>query len=83
MAAMAEAFGTRPSELLGVGIGDPWAAFCFDEALFVRRRLWLADRQPDGRARFRPDGYEAPAKDALRVIPWGGDGPDPLKGNGS
>ncbi|HLB03868.1 MAG TPA: hypothetical protein VJK66_02515 [Gaiellaceae bacterium] len=73
---MAEAFGSRPSELLGVC--DPWAAFCLDEALFVRHRLALSD---DGEAgpRFRAGGFSPPSATDLRKIPWGGEGPDPLE----
>jgi hypothetical protein len=72
---MAETYGTRPSELLGVS--EPWAAFCLDEALFVRRALFLAEER--GERRFRPDGYDPPAKDELVGIPWGGSEPDPLR----
>lgn len=73
---MAETYGTRPSELLGVR--EPWDAFCLDQALFVRHRLWLNEQQ--GEKRFRPDGYGPPAEKDLVSIPWGGDGPDPLRG---
>lgn len=72
---MAEEYGTRPSELLG--IADPWAAFCVDEALFVRRRLWLQENEA-GSGRYRPDGYDPPDRRALTAIPWGGPGADPL-----
>jgi len=70
---MAEAYGTRPSELLA-----SWPAFCLDEALFVRHRIALADE--GGESRFRPDGYDPPDVKDRRKIPWGGDGPDPLGG---
>lgn len=70
---MAEMYGTRPSELLGVS--DPWLGFCLDEALFVRHRLHLNEKRAGA---FRPDGYGPPGRRDLTVIPWGGDGPDPL-----
>lgn len=72
---MARAYGTRPSELLDMA--DPWLAFCVDEALFVRHAVWVDEQRPGGRA-FRPDGYEPPDNRALRTIPWGGSGDDPL-----
>lgn len=73
---MAEAYGTRPSEILA-----SWPAFCLDEALFVRYRLWLAEQQPnEGRSRFRPEGYDPPDVTQRRQIPWSGEGPDPLEG---
>jgi hypothetical protein len=39
---MAQAYATRPSELLG--LDDPYVAFCLDEALYVR----VATERPDG-----------------------------------
>lgn len=39
---MAEAYGTRPSSLLG--LSDPWVAFCLDEALFLRLKQHERER---------------------------------------
>lgn len=41
-ALIAETFGARPSELLG--LSDPWEAYCFDEALLLR----LSDEHDSG-----------------------------------
>lgn len=41
---MAETYRTRPSALLA--IADPWAAYCLDEALYLRLRL--DDAQGEG-----------------------------------
>jgi len=56
-----------------------WPAFCLDEALFVRHRLWLNEQQGEGRS-YQPGGYDPPAKKELLDIPWGGSEPDPLRG---
>jgi hypothetical protein len=78
MAAMAEAYGTRPSELLGVD--GHWIAFCLDEALFARLAL-ARDEQRDGRSRYRPQGFDLPPVQVRAKIPWAGEGPDPLGGS--
>ena len=75
---MAEAYGTRPSEL--VGIVDAWPAFCFDEAIFVKHRLWLNEQNENRGRRFAPQGYDPPPQKVRAQIPWSGDGPDPLQG---
>ena len=78
---MAEAYGTRPSELLGVG--DRTLGFLLDEALFVRHRLWLAEQHENDRSDYRPGGYDPPDRAASIRVPWGGDGPDPLSAAGA
>lgn len=32
---MAQAYATRPSQLLGIPSSDDWYAYCLDEAIFV------------------------------------------------
>jgi hypothetical protein len=77
---MAEMYGTRPSEL--VGVTEPWLAFCLDEALFVKLSLHRQDAQRDT-GRYREHGFDPPeTTDTIRV-PWGGDGPDPLAAAGA
>ena len=76
---MAEAYGTRPSELLGVS--DHWLSYCLDEAVFVRRQVALEKNRPGGR-RFAPQGYDPPPAKVRAQIPWHGDGPDPLRDGG-
>jgi hypothetical protein len=76
---MAETYGTRPSEI--VGLSEPWAAFTFDEALFIRYRLHLADQEDD--AGGRPSGvrkFDPPPRQVRVKIPWAGKGADPLGG---
>ncbi len=77
LAAMAETYGTRPSEL--VGVSESWPAFCLDEALFVAYRLFLNEQRGED-SRYQPEGYEPPATKELLDIPWGGSEPDPLRG---
>lgn len=55
--AMGEAYGVRPSSILG--LRDPWTAFQFDEACLMAGRQWekdLADGGPgtgsDGKRKF-------------------------------
>lgn len=51
---MAESYGTRPSELLG--LEDPWTAFCLDEALTLRLSR---EREGDDQNGFsHPDSAE-------------------------
>ncbi len=69
-----------------LGVSDPWAAYCLDEALFLRLSLTGQgdgseapggagtgrDRHPGGGGGFG----EPPAAEVLSLIPWaGGDRP--------
>jgi hypothetical protein len=81
LGAMCEAYGTRPSTVMG--IGDPVAAFRFDEAVFVRHRRWLSEQDSQDRRGYRPGGYDPPSRKERAAVPWGGPGPDPLKANGT
>lgn len=72
VAAMAETYGTRPSELLGVS--DSWLAFCVDEAIFIK----LASERQGGDGGYRPEGFGPPDHREAISVPWGGEGPDPL-----
>lgn len=65
---MAEAYGTRPSSLLG--LSDPWVSFCVDEALFFRlkqhERERLEEMQADAGHRPKaPSSVERVHQDAL------------------
>lgn len=82
MAATAERFGQRPSDLLGIPVERDWLRYCIDEALHVlaaghasRDQRWydrMRDRDADGAdlyAKGKREGGKLPSRsdlDALR-----------------